>query len=459
MSARAAGLAAQFVAGVIVARALGVTSYGIYATAFAVTGLALLLVGLQVGAQAARADGTFLRGAWPRVWMLGVIGATVTFTVGLLVGGRYMAVYVVLGLWALTNPPLALLAGGAAATGAGRTSRWMLNGTGPLKLTAIGLFVLVARPGPAAIAAIDAAVSGVLLVAGRLALRHVFASRAGRPLPWATILTAGIGLVPAALGALVLARVDVAMLGYLKGPETVARYQLAVRVTDVPYELYAGALVLFIPAVHATADGPALGRLFARVTRGLGWTLLPAAAVLAVFGDVLVRAVYGGDFVASPTVYAVLVAGIVAQVVTGPNGAVLVARARHRALTSIALSLVSFDVLLNLVLIPHLGELGAAISSLLSYLAINTAAARSVLRHLGGVGYQWRHLAALVAGPAAVGLGLWGGRTLAGFGLLAAVLSGAVLLLLGWLRARPFLQDVPTQAPRPSEVETCADPS
>lgn len=240
---------------------------------------------------------------------------------------------------------------------------------------------------------IAAAISGILVVVGAPVLAFVLAAALEYVLVGLALGVAYLGLgqsparwrpsletmaelldrswplfVSGAFAAVNL-RVDQVMLQAFSGPEAVGTYAAAARLSELWY---------FLPTALATSIFPALilarQRSGAEYRAGLQaaydlvlWVAIPVAAVVSWQSHTIIDLLYGPQFVESASILSI-------HVWAGPFmflGAVLskwliaenllrFSMYRHGAAALI-------NVLLNLLLIPRLGGLGAAISTLLSY--------------------------------------------------------------------------------------------
>lgn len=413
---RAIALVGQFATSVIVSRALGVEEYGQFALAFAITGILALLLGMELSNQVARSGPA----AGPRYWgtalLLGIAAgvALVAAALTLAPSGAVRGAMLALVPSALSGPAFSTLVGAAMVQQRAGLAAGLGNAVFIVKLPVASLVVLVfSDPGPVHFAAIDSLISLAVLSVAVRALRAW--SWPLRPTSAALrdVIRGARSLLPAALGAALVARLDVVMLGFLRGPEDVGAYQVAVRIGEMPLDLYAGALIIFLPTVSTIADGADLDNYYRRVTESLGRSLLPLVAGFVVYGDVAIGLVFGEQFALHPFVYVVIGLGIFSHIASGPNGAVLVGRNRGRALVLLALWLIGGDVMFNLLLIPLWGVVGAALATTICFLVVNVAASWVVSSEIGDrgfpIGVVWRlfmlsgGLVGALAGVRAVG--------------------------------------------------------
>lgn len=165
-------------------------------------------------------------------------------------------------------------------------------------------------------------------------------------------------------------RVDSILVGVLLNPTAVGFYVLASQI----------AYVVTVPAgSFGFTISPALGEQKARNQLGtarrlyeeaLTYTLLfyvPAAVGLALIAEPLVVLVFGTSYVEAAPVLTVLAAVIVIHSVNQitSDGLDYLGRARSRAIAKAVMAMANF--LLNLVLIPTMGVVGAALATVVTY--------------------------------------------------------------------------------------------
>ena len=123
-------------------------------------------------------------------------------------------------------------------------------------------------------------------------------------------------------------------------------------------------VVMFSRAVDPTADAGRTAAVLTRTTLALTILLaVPAAA----FGPRLVRLVYGAQFADAGVALRLIIPGVVAYSVVAVLSRYLSGRGRPGTGTLILLLGLAANIVANLVLVPRLGILGAAVASSLSY--------------------------------------------------------------------------------------------
>lgn len=191
-------------------------------------------------------------------------------------------------------------------------------------------------------------------------------------------LLAGMGILFGQAGTLIL--------GALKGAGVVGIYSVA----DKGAELLAFVLVAQNAAFSSTAaslyaagDLETLQRLATRIARLTLLASLPLAILFIGFGHWFLLYSYGTQFTQAQKALAILATGQLVNVGMGLNSVLLMMTGHERdSARAVAVSAV-VALLLNFVLIPIWGMLGAAISTAIGVVLINILATLALYRKTG----------------------------------------------------------------------------
>jgi len=189
-----------------------------------------------------------------------------------------------------------------------------------------------------------------------------------------------IGLVQ-----VVNAHVDIVMIGALLGAGPTGVFTLANTVAGLVLLALNAVNAVLGPALvtaHASGDRARLQQLVTRTTRGALMAALPLAMVFLILGGPLL-ALFGAEFTEGRLALAVLTVGHLFNVFMGSVGLILIMTGHERdAAWGIALATL-VHVLLNAVLIPHWGVVGAAAANAGSVILWNFLLARRAYVRLG----------------------------------------------------------------------------
>lgn len=245
--------------------------------------------------------------------------------------------------------------------------------------------------------------------------------------------------VPMSLNRLLIygnSQTEILVLGFLAPAAIVGIFGVARRLSVLLAALLGSVTLLFNPMVadlhhaHRTRE---LDRVFKASTRWLFTLGLPVFLIEVLFArDILT--LFGKDFGAGAIALVILAFGQLVNVGTG-TVANLQAMAGYAKLTLInSLLFLSLSIVLDLLLIPDLGLLGAAIAASTSLIVINLLRLWQVHRNLGLFPYDRSFLRPIAAAvPAAIAARFLPLPDLLGFGALVTRVAILGVVYLGSL--------------------------
>ncbi len=161
-------------------------------------------------------------------------------------------------------------------------------------------------------------------------------------------------------------RLDVFVVGYYAGSAPLGRYTLAVSLAQLLWLLSNAAASVLLPKI--AADNSAENVMHtARVTRLSLLASLVSGLALAAFASLALPAVYGEAFRPSVAALLYLLPGIVAFSVANVLAAYLAGAGKPKLNLLVSATSLVFTVTLDLILIPRMGIIGAALASTISY--------------------------------------------------------------------------------------------
>ncbi len=197
---------------------------------------------------------------------------------------------------------------------------------------------------------------------------------------------------------------DIWIVGIFSSTQSVGIYGVAVRlVTLVAFSL--GAFSTIIPpimsSVHTSGDTKELKKVVRESTRWILSTAMPIILILALEGNLILRYFFGDEFVSGYIALLILSAGQLINAGSGLAGYLLQMTGGHRSLMKITIFWGILNVLLNIALVPHLGIVGAAVSTSFCLAMVNITAVFTVYRRLSvytlakGLGFDMIFIAAV----------------------------------------------------------------
>ena len=168
-------------------------------------------------------------------------------------------------------------------------------------------------------------------------------------------------------------RLDIFFVSYFVGVKGVGLYSLAVGIAQLLWLVSGATSQVLYPDVAASADRVSAQQRTARVARLSLWLSIALAGGLALGGNVLLPLVYGSAFRESVPALMWLLPGVTIFSVTNVVASYLAGIGKPHLNFATSLVGLVVTVVLDFVLIPWLGIIGAAIASTLSYLATTLA--------------------------------------------------------------------------------------
>lgn len=180
-------------------------------------------------------------------------------------------------------------------------------------------------------------------------------------------------------------QIDTVLVGALISTKAAGLYSAAVKIAHAPALIIAAVnsiLGSFISELHTRKDLAGLQRLARQSALGIGAISLPAIVIMAIFGRFILR-IFGQRFT---EVYPCLLILLVAQTVNvlcGFAGAILNVTGNHHSTAKVVLATATLHVIGNLILIPKLGMIGAAIATASAVICWNIVLLYMAKRKLG----------------------------------------------------------------------------
>jgi O-antigen/teichoic acid export membrane protein len=172
---------------------------------------------------------------------------------------------------------------------------------------------------------------------------------------------------------LINSRIDIIMLGEIKGIEPVGIYTVIVGITE---------LTVFIHHAANSVLGPTIATLYSegkvkQLEKIIGKSVLIVFSISLLIGLAMILLgkylllIFGSEFIPGYTAMNILIVGQMFNALTGPVG-LLLNMTGHQNYTAIAIASSAFlNIILNFILIPHWGIKGAAIATTISLFIIN----------------------------------------------------------------------------------------
>jgi O-antigen/teichoic acid export membrane protein len=234
--------------------------------------------------------------------------------------------------------------------------------------------------------------------------------RGAVPLPLRNLFGLSIPLLVADLTYILLTSMDAVLLGYYRGTDQVAAFRAVQPAAKLNEIVAAGFLILFTPAasrLFARTDLRGLRYLYLQTSIWIAVVTFPIFAVTFGLARPLTVLLFGGRYSSSGTLLAVLAVGFYVQMAVGFNGTVLLVTGKMKAVVVAGFVAVAVNLVLDLILIPRYGPIGAAIGTSVA-LVVHNALKQVAIRLSAGIPMLDRRYvrvyATIVVGAAAVAL-------------------------------------------------------
>jgi O-antigen/teichoic acid export membrane protein len=396
------------VLGIVLARALGPEGYGIYAYAFAIMSLLMVvaeagvpnLLMREVAGSLAATDWGLLRGSVVRAGQFVGMVATSVSAFGFLVlwwrtESLAEPVLYTAGLMLLVLPLSALCKTlshalrGLHRVAAGQAIELIIRPLVVLALFGAGTLAYPSLRDPqfAMLAQLVSAAT-VLFVGAALLWRYLptgakEATPTYRSYPW---LRSVVPFTLMGSAGIINHHTDIIMLGWFANAEVVGVYRVAGQgAMLVAFGLQAANAVLapHFARLHSRGEFVLLQRLVTSSARLIAVTALPAALILVLFGDSVVGLLFGPKFISAQGPLAILAIGQLVSAGFGSVGFLLNMTGHENIAARILWQTAILNVILNISLIPFFGMIGAASATAVSVAAWNILLFREVRRRLG----------------------------------------------------------------------------
>jgi O-antigen/teichoic acid export membrane protein len=263
-------------------------------------------------------------------------------------------------------------------------------------------------------------------------------------LPFRSINTRGLvwlSLPLMASGAswALMQQADVIIIGFFSLPSSVGLY-------DASFTLARGLIIftwsfsfLYVPVASGLlADGRKadVSRIYQLVTKWMVFFALPLYFVVLIYPGLILSLVFGDSFRAGGLVLVMISTGFFVEILSGQNRSTLVASGRTPAVLRGNIVTLGLNLLANILLVPILGIVGAAVASLMSYSVANTYYLYLVHEDLGALPLDRSMIRTGITSTIVLIPGLWmvgdiisvGFYRLAGLSMITVILHLLIVL-------------------------------
>lgn len=257
-----------------------------------------------------------------------------------------------------------------------------------------------------------------------------------QPRRWVSLMRASLAIGLAGVFAIVLFRIDTAMLAAFEPKDVVGDYGAAYRLLEATLFVAwsVGAAVYPVFSRLTPTSDPPVGLVFQRSLKLALALTLPLAAGAFVLAGPLIPLLYGSSYESAETALRLLTPAIALYPICYVTGYLLVSQNRQRVLTWVYGLIALENVLANFLLIPWLSLNGAALGTSISQLLVAVAFVVIAQRAAGKIG--WSRIA---AGPVVATLFAAGTMAALRAELALAVPAGTAIYLVTLVLFERFL--------------------
>jgi O-antigen/teichoic acid export membrane protein len=389
MAIQVLGIALTYSMQVVIARCAGPFEFGVFAYAWTWMNVLFLVAAFGMNESALRLMPSYsARSEWPLLRGFVVCGPAVVFGLAGIAGLAAVGALLLLGHRVGEHYRLPLLLTFAATPlfgllafmqGVGRALGSVFAAFLPrfiglpgFVILAVGGFAIAGKIADAVhIIAATVAAAGVLVLAQATLLLRALpaeAREAAAKTPVRDWLKLAMPFLFIAICFGLLTHCDLLMVGFFLSASDVAIYQAASRTAAlVSFPLFAlNALVApMIARLHAENRLRDLERAVSIATRAVFWPSL-VAALLAIAGGGYILGIFGPAFEAGHLALSILILGHIVNVGTGPVSYLMTMTGHQEPCAAVWATAVVGQFVLNLLLIPQIGIVGAATGTTLA---------------------------------------------------------------------------------------------
>lgn len=214
-------------------------------------------------------------------------------------------------------------------------------------------------------------------------------------------------LVSSILGTF-MHQLDTLMLGYFKTSDIVGLYNgaLPLASTILPLPLYAVGFI-YIPIVsklYSQKSFEEMKQIYVVLTKWIFSATLPLFLILFLFPEIVLNFLFGSDYVQAGVALQLLSLGFIIHAFLGSNGNTLIVMGKTRFIMAASLVCVILNLILNLMLIPPFGIMGAAIATASSLGMSNILLSTELYRSSGIHPFTKNYLKPIIASSILISL-------------------------------------------------------
>ncbi|AUC74741.1 flippase [Olleya sp. Bg11-27] len=182
---------------------------------------------------------------------------------------------------------------------------------------------------------------------------------------------------------------DTLMLGYYNDKADVGIYSVVIKVARIAIIVLTSVNLVLAPKIselYSKSEHDKMKELIRKATKIIFITTAPMVGLILI-ANKFVLGLFGDEFIIGSTALIVIMLAQLFNAMTGSVGQVMNMTGNHKKLRDFTIISVILNIVLNLILIPLYGILGAAIATAASSVVINIISVIFVKRRLGIITY------------------------------------------------------------------------
>ncbi|WP_452232827.1 flippase [Lacinutrix sp. MEBiC02595] len=182
---------------------------------------------------------------------------------------------------------------------------------------------------------------------------------------------------------------DTLMLGYYNDKADVGIYSVVIKIARIAIIVLTSVNLVLAPKIselYSKSEHDKMKELIRKATKIIFITTAPMVGLILI-ANKFVLGLFGDEFIIGSTALIVIMLAQLFNAMTGSVGQVMNMTGNHKKLRDFTIISVILNIVLNLILIPLYGILGAAIATATSSVVINIISVIFVKRRLGIITY------------------------------------------------------------------------
>ena len=217
-----------------------------------------------------------------------------------------------------------------------------------------------------------------------------------------SLVTYGTSILAGTIAGTILGSTDTTMIAYLSSVKEVALYSASAPLIQAVGALAGVMNIIFLPLsseMHARSAEKSLAQGLATVQVYLVALLLPFLLLIIAFPGIFLNALFGPEYIPGSAILRVLALSGLFASFAAILSTVLNGIGHPQKSLKIVVAMMLLNIVINALLIPSMGALGAAIATLIVSIGLYGLSTR-ILKRLIPYSFPWRRFAGIVFGAA-----------------------------------------------------------